>query len=301
MADTKNKIPIIAGGIVVLLIIFTMCQYTVRKSQVAVVTTFAQPKVVVDTGLKARLPWPIQKVTFISTKKQLLVGQTKETSTRDKQNIVIDSFMTWQVDDFLKFYNNVGTFLEAESLLKSLLESKQETVIRRYPLSDFTSSKEGRSTLETIENEILELVKSQASDSYGIAVTFVGFSQINVHESNSESILERMRQEQVKQASKILSQGMKEAKIIGDNATSKRKQLIAKAEAEAKKIRADAVITATQQYDVFAKDVEFAIFLRNLDALEDMMKNKTTIILDPSIPPFNLLKSSTPETPSEKK
>ena len=43
-----------------------------------------------------------------------------------------------------------------------------------------------------------------------------------------------------------------------------------------------------QNYEAFSEDVDFALFLRNLDALEDAM-GPATLIVDPSMPPFHML------------
>ncbi len=291
--DNQNKnpiLPLITAVIVATLVIFGICTYQLRVTDVAIVTTFGKSQVTDTPGLHFRFPWPVQKVHRYDRRNQLLVGAIKETVTRDNINIITQHFTTWNLSDPLMFFSRVGNFGEAESILKSLIESKKESVFRNYNLSDFISTDPVGLKLDAIETELLRNVKKQAADSYGIAIHTIGLSQISLHESNTESVLNRMKQEQSKIAAEIRSEGEKEAKIIRDNASSRKAQELAKAEAEAKKIRGDAVIKAAEQYDKFQEDLDFAIFLRKLDALEETMKTKTTIILDPKTAPYDLLK-----------
>ena len=66
--------------------------------------------------------------------------------------------------------------------------------------------------------------------------------------------------------------------------------MLAKAEGEAKRIRAEGDKTAAEHYAVFRKNPELAAFLRKLDALRLTLSEKTTLVLDTNTPPYDLLK-----------
>ena len=286
---SRKSIPtFIVAVLLVVLIVTILCAYQLKTTEIAIVTTLGKPRLEGKPGLHSRLPWPIQKIVRLDRRVQLFTGSARETMTLDNINLIVSVFATWSISDPLLYFNSVGTKYEAEAILKSLIESKQETVIRAHKLADFLSTDSG-STLESIEQELLASVHDQAMNTYGISIGFVGFAQISLNESTTFSVLERMKQEQAKIVAEIQSAGEKESKIIRDNADSQKAQKLAQAEAEAKRIRGEALIKAAEQYDEFKEDLDFAIFLRKLDALEETMKTKTTIILDPKTPPYDLL------------
>ncbi len=288
---TDTKFPLIISLLILGLVTLTMMMYQLRLTEVAVVTTLGKPKVITEPGLHARLPWPLQKIVRFDRRNQLLNGSAREIITQDNINLIVENFTLWKIADPLLFYNSIGSIYEAEGILKNLIDSKQESIVRAHPLSDFIAYGNQVSRLSEIESEILSQATDQAGKTYGIAIEFVGFSRLSLPEANTASVIERMKQEQAKLAAGIRSEAEKEAKIIKDNAESQRQQKLAQAEAEAKRIRGEALIKAAEQYDKFNEDLDFAIFLRKLDALEETMKTKTTVILDPQVPPFDLLQS----------
>lgn len=288
----RSKLSLVFAGVIGILFLVLIFTYQLRVSELAVVTTLGKPAVVTRPGLHWRLPWPAQKVVRFDKRRQLYEGISKETSTRDNVNLIVKLFATWSVAEPLQFFSSVGSLYEAETILKSVIESHQETLIRTRSFAEFLASANGASGLAEIESELRERIDQQTKKTYGIAIHFVGISQLGLPENNTTSVLERMKQEQAEVASRIRAEGEKEAKIMKDNASSLKAQKLARAEADAKRIRGDALIKAAEQYEKFNEDLEFAMFLRKLDALEETMKTKTTIILDPTTPPYDLLKDN---------
>ncbi len=282
--------PTLIAFLVAVLFIFILCAYQLRISESVIATTFGKPKLVDQPGLHWRFPWPIQKITRYDNRKQLLKLNPGETVTNDNINLIVELFCTWNIEDPILFFNSVGNFFEAESILKSLITSERESVFRKHSMLDIVKLGKADETLSVIESELQTGISQKSRNNYGINIDFVGIAQINLHESNTTSIFNKMIREQEKLAAEIRSEGEKNAKIIRDNANNMKAQKLARAEAEAKRIRGEALIKAAEQYEKFNENLDFAIFLRKLDALEETMKTKTTIILDPETPPYDLLK-----------
>jgi len=291
--NTQSRQSIFTVGAAVaigVLVLFAMCSFQLRVTEQAVVTTLGRSEVVPTPGFHWRFPWPVQKVVRFDRRKQLFVGAPTEITTRDNITLIVTVFASWEIADLQLYFNRVGEMYKAESYLRSVLDSQQGTIIRSHALDDFVTTDGDSSGLEMIEAELLDAVRRQAADTLGIAVGYVGIAQINLHPSNTASVFDRMKQEQAKITAEIRSESEKRAKIIRDNAESDKAQRLAAAEADAKIIQGEANIEAAKQYQVFEQDVEFAIFLRNLDALEETMKTNTTLIIDPSSPLFDLFK-----------
>ena len=118
----------------------------------------------------------------------------------------------------------------------------------------------------------------------------IRIKSINIPESISKKVFERMKDERKAAAQVFLSEGKKEAEQIKIAANSKVKAMLADAEAKSKEIRAEGDAKAAEFYSTFKKDPELAIFLRKLDSLRKVMQSKTTLILDTNSAPFDIMK-----------
>ena len=90
------------------------------------------------------------------------------------------------------------------------------------------------------------------------------------------------------EATKIQQEGLANAAVIKANATSEKEKLLAQARSEAEALKGQGDAEAAQHFGVFAKNPALAIYLRKIRALQETLKTKTTIIVDPTIPPFDL-------------
>jgi membrane protease subunit HflC len=284
-----EKVPMVSALVIAGVILAVLCTYQLPVNEAAIVSTLGKPRVVDVPGLKFRLPWPMQKITKIDKRQQLYEGKPQQTTTSDDISLIVQSFCSWEVSDPLLFMNSVGNRYEAEVHLRSLLKSSQETVIRQHPLADFIATG-GGTKLDAVETVLAETLQKEAGKSYGISIKYVGIAQISLHDKSTASVLNRMRQEHEQQATQIRSDGDKRAKKIRYEADSTNAKTVAEAEAKAKEIRGDALIKAAEQFEEFKDDLDFAIFLRKLDALEETTRTKTTLVLDPGTPPYDLLR-----------
>ncbi|MPN22082.1 Modulator of FtsH protease HflC [bioreactor metagenome] len=91
-------------------------------------------------------------------------------------------------------------------------------------------------------------------------------------------------------ADSYLAEGTRRASEIRINADQEKAITLAKAEAEARGIRAQGDAEAATYYAVFQKNPDLAEFLRKLDSLRLIMRNQTTLVLDTNVAPFDLLK-----------
>lgn len=301
----KNKITVFTSAATLLLVLIVMCSYQLKVDQIAIVTTLGSPKAIKKPGLYFRLPWPIQKLKKLDIRKQLYSGNERETLTNDNINIIVKLFVSWSIDSDnpMNFYQKVGdTVEEAEKQLKTLIESKQEIVIRSYNLSDFQNAAGEASKIQEIEDKLTAELNKTTQAKYGIIIHKTAITRLSLHEKNSESVLARMKQEQGRIAAEILSNAEKEAQLKKNAADEKRSKLLASAEAEAKKVKDQVLVKSTELFEQRQEDQEFAAFLRQLNAIKEIIKadSKTTIFVNPDIEPFGLFKVEEPKEKKEK-
>lgn len=290
----KKRIPILALGLVAVLV-FVLFQtlHIVRVGEAAVVTTFGRPVAVIEhPGLYTRWPWPVQRVHVMDARIQCMEGAFEETYTMDHRNLIVMVYAGWRIKEPLKFLQSSGAMPQAEQNLEGLIRHYKNGVFGTHVFSDFVNTNREALRFEDVEREILEPVRAEALERYGIYVELVGIRKIALPESITASVFERMRSERKVIEEQILSEGEAEAIRIRADASRKRDELLARAEARAKAIRADGDAEAARQYAVFEKNPGLAIFLRKLDALEEILKDKAVVVLGEETAPFDLLRDS---------
>src|SRR5206468_11645171 len=98
-----------------------------------------------------------------------------------------------------------------------------------------------------------------------------------------------------------LSEADRTSKITRADADAQANKILADASGEAKRILGEADAKASQYYEVFRKKPDLAIFLMQLDALVQSIKDRTYLILGPQTVPFNLLNGAPGDASAEAK
>lgn len=278
----KNSFTILAGLVIATTIIAHMFCYQVRYDQVAVRTTFdrADDQSVQDTpGLKWRLPWPIHKVTHYSKRLQLLEDKIEELQTADGKSVIVRTYLTWRIANPLDFYVTLKDPDEAARLLSSRLREIRG-VISRYRLDELVNLDRDKLKLATIEDEArAALVASLAESQYGLQVESVGIHKLVLPEATTEKVFDTMITTRERLAENAVQEGLAQASAIRSEAKSARDRILAFAERRAQTIRSEGDRDAAKEYESFAQNEEFAIFLRKVQALETMLDHNTTFVL----------------------
>jgi membrane protease subunit HflC len=98
-----------------------------------------------------------------------------------------------------------------------------------------------------------------------------------------------MTAERQREIERLKALGEREAIAIRSAADRDRAEILAKAETEASAIKGAADAEATKHFGTFQQNQELAVFLMQLRALESTLGKGATLVVDPTIPPFNLL------------
>ncbi len=297
-SSSKHWPSLLLGFVVLVIFLFAIFSFQVDSTEYAVVTTFGRITSVKDAGLHFRWPYPVQSIIRFDNRLRCFegsIGKIEETYTADSKNLIIGLYAVYKIADPAKLYRSVGTVSNAEDKLNNLIRNFKNAVVGSYKFSEFVNTDPAKMKLSDIGNKILEGVKPKALADYGLEVKDIGIKSLLIPEATSNEVFERMKAERGIVASIYRSEGEKIAKQITDEADNKKKEKIAEAEAQAKKIRAEGDAKAAAYYSVFKEDPSLADFLRKLDTLKKIMPKKTTLILSTKYPPFDLLNME-PET-----
>jgi membrane protease subunit HflC len=278
----KNSFTILIAALITAALLSHMFLYQVRYDQVAVRTTFDKAdegSVVSTPGLKWRLPWPVNKVTHYSTRLQLLDDKIEELQTADGKSVIVRTYLTWRIKNPLEFYVTLKDPAEASRQLSSRLREIRG-IISRYRLDELVNLDRDKLKLATIEEEARQaLAESLVQSGYGLEVETVGISKIVLPEATTEKIFETMIKTRERLAENALQEGQAQASAIRSEAKSSRDRILAFAERRAQAIRSQGDREASKEYESFAKNEEFAIFLRKVEALKKMLDHNTTFVL----------------------
>jgi membrane protease subunit HflC len=150
-----------------------------------------------------------------------------------------------------------------------------------------------------MEEEMLAGIKSKAEESYGIDVVLLGIKQLGLPQGVTEKVFERMKAERDQLVKQFQGEAAGESIRIRSEADLERERILSLADKDARIIRGQADAEAAGFLKTFEQNPELAVFLLKLNALEQGLKDRATLILDTRTIPFDLLKSQ-PDTGSGK-
>ena len=286
----KNYITMTVGAILVIIFGFMLFTFQVRQTEVAIKTRIGKAgEASIGPGFHLRLPWPVNEVYKFDNRIQNSEWTFEETGTKEGKPILVKVFVTWKIKEPLKFYNSFsGDLAEANEVLEGKVRSAQNAVIGMYAFNNLVTTNEEDLKLDAIEADMRDRVDTD-SQGDGLEIMMVGIKRLGIPESVTGAVFERMKAERQARIQEIEAEGERQAKTIKAEADLKANEILAEAEAQAIQIRGEAEAQAAKYFEVFKKNPELANFLFNQKAMEGLLKDNSTLILDPKTPPFNLL------------
>lgn len=287
----RNPVTLVTAGLVAVIFAAMLFAFQVRQTEVAVVTTFGRYSRTVDQpGFQFRLPWPVQNVYKFDNRIHSFQKKYEQTSTADGKFILVETFIGWKIKNAQVYLERFGgRDQSAEESIEGLLRDAKTTVIGRHPFADLISPDREKLKFDDIEREMLEGIQQKAADTYGIEVTMLGIKQLGLPESVTTAVFDRMKSARQKLAAAYRGEGDDRAQRIRSDADRQKADILSQAESRATIIRGEGEASAAKALTSFEQNPELAVFLLKLNALEAALKYKSTLVLDPRTPPFDLL------------
>ena len=216
-----------------------------------------------------------------------------ETLTRERKNIILLNYAVWNIDDpleFLQALQGAADLQIAETLLDGIITDAKNAVMGNYDLSALVSANEEDLDIEGIEQDIHTLVSQAAEEQLGVNVYEVAILRLALPEDNIARVFEQMRSERGQYAQRFRSEGERMASDIRSATDLRAEEILAGAEETAALTRAEADAQAASIYAAaHSQDPQFYRFLRSLEALEAILSENSTLVLDTESAPFDLL------------
>jgi membrane protease subunit HflC len=224
-------------------------------------------------GLHIKIPL-LEQVKTYDMRLHTLTVDSSRVVTNEQKDVIIDAYLEWKIADISRFYRSVaGNNNKAGILLKQFLESSLRAEVGKNSIQDLINNERSQ-LMNILTNVILE-----QSLKIGIDVVDVRIKQIDLPNTVTESIYQRMRSERNKVASAIRAEGERIAESIRAHADANVTISISQAEKNAKKIKAEADAKAAQIYtQSYAKSPYFYNFWRNMQAYQNIFVKKDSDI-----------------------
>ncbi len=287
----NSRLSFVVGGLLLLLFMALLFCFQVRNTEVAVVTTFGRySRDITEPGLYFRLPVSIQSVYRFDNRLQNFERKFEESTTRDARNLLVTMYVGWRIESARKFLELFGgDMAKAENTLEGLVRNAKNAVIGRYVFSDLISPDPNAVKFDQFEADVLKEIAGPASEKYGIKIELVGVKQLGLPEAITGKVFERMRAERDRLVKQYQGEGNARAQEIRSEADRKRDEVLAKARADALRIMGEADAQASKELAILEKNPGLAVFLYQVNALKESLRERTTLFLDQKTAPFNLL------------
>lgn len=280
-------------ALVVIVMGLYLIAFQVRETESALVTRFGKPvRTITEPKLCFKLPAPIERVHKFDSRMHVFEADLGETNTKGAVPIIVNTYVVWRIAEPLKFLNSVSTVKEAEVKLYSQITDTQNRVIGQHSFGEFVNSDPAKIKFKEIEAEMLADLEQTLSNEYGIEIKTLGIKQLKVNKVVTVKVFERMKAARNLRTKATISEGQGQATRIKGEANYKKDVLRTTAEARALAIRGQGDAEAAKHYKKLEEDPELAMFLRNIDSLEKMLKERSTIVIPADSEPFKLLKEA---------
>ena len=277
-----KKTIIISVIALVLVIVAFSSVYTVKENEYACTFRFSEiVNTETEAGLHFKIPF-IDSVKYFSKATQLYDIPPSAVITSDKQNMTVDCYILWNIEDPQQFYRALGTTSVAEERLDAITYTALKIALGNLKQSDIINMNDGGERNDIYES-ITTTVNTQAQ-AYGIEVEDVKIKRFDLPDSNLNAVYTRMISERNQMAEKYAANGNFEASKIRNDVDKQVNIMVSNAEAQAALLEAEGeaeyMRLLAEAYNSQDKQ-EFYEFMLALDALKaSLTGDDKTIILD---------------------
>ncbi|WWP00284.1 MAG: protease modulator HflC [Candidatus Dasytiphilus stammeri] len=279
-----------------IIILLYSCCFIIQEGQRGILLRFGKVlrdinhnTVILLPGLHFKNPL-IETVKSLDARIQTLENQTDRFVTKEKKDLIVDSYIKWRITDFNRFYVSTGggDITKVENFLRKTFSDRLRSEIGRLNVKDIVTDSRGKLTSILHQKLNESLINTHfigtniTKNLLGIQVVDVRIKQINLPPEVSDAIYKRMRAERDADARLHRSKGKEEAEKIRAAADYEVISILAESERQAHIIHGEADAFVAKLFSIyFNQDTKFYSFVRTLHAYKKIFQsNKDLMILD---------------------
>jgi membrane protease subunit HflC len=243
-----------------------------------------------EPGIHFKAPL-INNVKFFDSRVQTMDSDPELYLTREKKNLVVDSFVKWRITNAADYYTRLGGLV---SNARNRLAQRVNDALR----SEFGN----RSVQQVISGdrvEIMDVVRQLTNEetaSLGIEVLDVRLKRVDLDPDISERVYQRMEAERSRVAKDLRARGAEAAERIRADADRDRAIILAEARQAAQEVKGQGDAQATSIYaDAFTRDREFYRMYRSLNAYRNTFATPDNLLgIEPDSEFFRYFNQASP-------
>jgi modulator of FtsH protease HflC len=262
-----------------------------NEGEQKIVFLFNEARSVTQPGLSVRFGLPlIERVEVYDTRWQYLNTETQSIQTRDGEQLQIDNYVIWRIEDPKQFRTRFpGGTRDAKKRIDRIVRDDVREVVGRHTLGEALADER-----KQIMREITSRTQSMLND-FGIAVADVRINRTELPAGTEDSVYARMNTERERLAKKNRAEGEERARRIRAEADREAQVIVANAQRDAEITRGEGDAKAAQIYaEAYGSAPEFYALMRTLEAYRKTLDGKTTLVLSPDSDFFRYLKGVSP-------
>jgi membrane protease subunit HflC len=286
----SSRIISIAIFAIAAMILISTSTFVVREQELALRVRLSA---IVDAdfkpGLHFKLPFVENVVKFdnrVLTRKY----NGEEFLTKESQILTVDYYIKWRIRDPGTFYQaTAGDESRAESLVGENIQDGIKNAIARRTLKDIVIADR-----QAVTGEFMA-ASSASAEKLGIQLIDVRVQRIDLQEDVAASVYDSMKRgfEGIARAER--GEGDRDAQGVRAAAERERTELVARAQANAQRIRGEGESVAAAIYAAaYNRNPEFYSFYRSLQAYRTSLGNeRDVLVVTPDSEFYRYLKSPT--------
>jgi membrane protease subunit HflC len=280
-------------GLLALIIVVSSGAFLVQEKELALRVQF---NTIIgkdyEPGLHFKVPFVDDVVKF---DKRVLTRKFdgEQFLTSESQGLTVDYYIKWRISDAEQFFQSTsgGDEGRAESLVGQNIQDGLKNAVAGRTLKEIVISDRNQITGEFMARSL------EALNKFGIQLVDVRIQRIDLQEDVAARVYESMKQGFEGIARTQKGEGDREQQIIRSGAERTRVEIIAKANADAARIKGEGESAAANIYaTAYNRNPEFYAFFRSLQAYRNSIgREGDVLVISPESEFFRYLKSPAPQ------
>lgn len=241
-------------------------------------------------GLHLKLPI-VQTVRTFDGRVLTLDNQTENFLTVEKKNVEVDYYVKWRIADPSTYYRATnGQELVAMDRLAGIVNRGLRDEFGSRTIQQAVSDERN-----AIMSDLRQTVGSKVKD-LGISIVDVRLKSINLPQTVSDSVYDRMRAERARVAADLRGRGAEEAEKVRATADQEAQVTLANAYKTAEQLKGEGDAKAADIYaKAYGQDADFYRFYRTLNVYRDTLGGDGDVmVLQSDSPFFKIFKNGAP-------
>lgn len=280
----KRILSMLGGVLFVLWVLALQVFFMLDEREQAIITQFgAYVRTVTQPGLHTKIPF-VHTVHRFDRRVLATDAQPAEYLTLDKKRVVVDYVARWRIADPLAFFKSVRTLEGARARIEDITFSELRRELASQDFAPVTS--------ELREPTMAAVAQSsrERMTSFGIELIDVRIKRADLPTEVQQSVFARMVAERSRIAKRYRSEGEEEAAKLRAETDKQREILLAQAYERSQRLRGEGDAAAAAIYaSAYERDPRFYLFVRTLEAYDEMLTPDTLLVLPGDAAMFRLL------------